>query len=203
MKRESKYVGAYNIFIQITFKLGIVFFILREVIFFFSFFWTYFHFIFLFNGEFGFRWPPVNISSIDYMSIPLLNTLLLLRRGLSLTLAHNYFLLNNKFNILIYLIVTVILGLIFIVFQLIEYHIIEFLWSEASYGSIFFIGTSFHGFHVILGLSILIYLSLSARFNLINSKRTNFDLIAWYWHFVDIVWIILFTEFYWWENFLS
>lgn len=195
--RERLFKGSQNCFVQYSLKLGIIFFILGEVFFFISFFWAYFHFIFIQGGELGFKWPPKGITLINYLRIPLLNSLLLLSRGFSLTVSHCILLLeNNGFKILLF--ITVLLGLIFSYCQYWEYKILDFLWSDSSYGSIFFIGTGFHGFHVIMGLIILSIAFLRSLFNQILTNSVFFEIRVWYWHFVDVIWIILFTEFYWW-----
>lgn len=196
LTREAIFVGRQNVLILVSIKLGIIFIIIREIFFFLSFFWTFFHFIFIYSGEIGFKWPSLNITRIDYLRIPLLNTLILLRRGLSLTLSH-FLLLINKKHIITYLFVTIILGVLFTICQVWEYFILEFLWSDSCYGSIFYMGTGFHGVHVIIGFLFLIIILIRRFFNKTNSLSNVFELSSWYWHFVDVVWIFLFSEFYW------
>lgn len=196
--RESFYIGKFNIYIQVCLKLGIALFILREFIFFFTFFWSYFHYIFMSQGEFSFRWPPLYISKINHIGLPLFNTLLLLTRGISLTLAHNFILFNKNFNF--YLNRTILLGVIFIRGQFWEFYMSDYLISNSSYGSIFFIGTGFHGFHVRLGTLLLLISAYISKTIYLNN--IFFEIRAWYWHFVDVIWLFLYTEFYWWVNFL-
>lgn len=192
--REVNFQGAINNFIQTCIKLGFSIFIFTEAIFFFSFFWAYFHFMLI---DF---WPPFFLLKINYIRIPLLNSLLLLSRGISLTLSHNYLLLNN-FNIIkIWLSLTLILGCFFTLFQFWEFISLNYMWSDSSYASIFYMGTGFHGFHVLAG-SIFLLLNLMYNYkSKINMNNIVFEIRAWYWHFVDIIWLILFTEFYWWIN---
>lgn len=194
--RERRFLGNFSLLTQLGFKVGILFFICREIIFFFRIFWTYFHYIFIFSGELGFTWP-ISFDKVNIFSIPLLNTLLLLTRGLTLTLSHNYKLLNNCFIISKFLNLTLILGATFILIQGYEYYCVDFLFRDSSYGSIFFLGTGFHGSHVFIGVLILVYCKYQST--LVTSKRTFFDLARWYWHFVDIIWIFLYCEFYWWN----
>nr|YP_918967.1 cytochrome c oxidase subunit III [Romanomermis nielseni]ABL73786.1 cytochrome c oxidase subunit III [Romanomermis nielseni] len=192
---EAKFLGSINLLMQMTLKMGMIFFIMSEIMFFFSFFWSYFHFMFLHSGEFGGLWPPINIVKVNYLSVPLLNTMLLLSSGLSITVGHNLMLMNNL-KTGFYLLVTFILGLIFSFFQVLEYSFIEFNWSMSCYSSIFFMGTGFHGCHVLMGsFMIMMLFMMKKNLNIFSSK---FEMIAWYWHFVDMIWIILFTEFYWW-----
>lgn len=192
--RESKFKGSQNLLIQTSLKLGIIFFILREVFFFISFFWTYYHFVSVQSPDLGLVWPPFYQSSIDSNRVPLVNRLILLSRGVTLTLSHHLLLLSHtKYKF--YLILTVFLGALFSICQYWEYIVLDFLWSDSSYGRIFFIGTGFHGIHVLIGSIILLTIYLLNN-SLINSIL--FELGAWYWHFVDVVWIILFSEFYYW-----
>ena len=199
--RESHYLGAYNIYIQNCFKLGMLFFILREFIFFFSFFWSYFHFMFMCQGEFSFNWPPLIVDKVNYLRLPLFNTLLLLIRGLTLTIAHRTSLSNTTFKTRNYLVLTVLLGLIFTFCQIWEFYMLTYLISSSCYGSIFFIGTGFHGRHVILGTFILSITYIISKKNMLFNNNVFFEMGAWYWHFVDVIWLFLFREFYWWINF--
>ncbi len=195
--RERYFKGRQNMLIQTCLKLGIIFFILREIFFFISFFWCYFHFIFIQRGELGFQWPSKGITAVNYLRVPLLNSLLLLSSGVSLTISHNLISLDLKsFNF--YLGLTILLGLLFSYCQYWEYLILDFLWSDSSYGSIFFIGTGFHGLHVIIGSTILRVILIRDIIDHLLIDSIIFELGAWYWHFVDVIWIILFTEFYWW-----
>lgn len=194
--RESYYIGSINLFIQMRIKLGFVIFIFSEIIFFVSFFWTYFHFIFIGRGEIGFTWPSCNIIKLDFSTLSLFNTILLLSRGYVLTSSHLFLVEKKYFMIQVTLLITIILGVIFICFQILEYYILEFLWSDRSFGSIFYITTGFHGIHVMIGAIFLtiVFFKKSLQFFIL------FEFAAWYWHFVDVVWLILFTSFYWWPT---
>jgi len=192
LRRESKYLGSGNFFIQICIKFGILIFIFSEIIFFLSFFWSYLHFITIIVGETGFIWPPINIVKIDFKTLSFINTIILLRRGFSLTRAHLFLIQkNDKFKLII--IITCILGIIFLYFQYIEYLILEFLWSDSIFGSIFYLTTGFHGFHVFVGLIFLLTILIKNSLKIL----TIFDIAAWYWHFVDVVWLLLFILYYW------
>lgn len=192
--------GSQNALIQTSLKLGIIFFILREIFFFISFFWSYFHFIFMQRGELGIEWPSKGLRAVNYLRVPLLNSLLLLSSGISLTVSHHFLLIEKKeFKILLF--ITILLGILFSYCQYWEYKILDFLWSDSSYGSIFFIGTGFHGFHVIIGSIILFVVYWRSVLSQIFTDSIIFELGAWYWHFVDVIWIILFTEFYWWGKY--
>nr|YP_615043.1 cytochrome c oxidase subunit III [Thaumamermis cosgrovei]ABF48144.1 cytochrome c oxidase subunit 3 [Thaumamermis cosgrovei]ABF48156.1 cytochrome c oxidase subunit 3 [Thaumamermis cosgrovei] len=194
--RESLYVGSQNLLMILSIKLGMVFMILSEVFFFVSFFWTFMHFMFMYSGEMGYVWPPVNINSVNYMSIPLLNTLILLSSGCSLTISHMFLLMSSQ-QMKSYLMYTIFLGLVFTFCQSWEYWMLDFLWSNSCFGSIFYMGTGFHGIHVIIGSLILIIVFSRSLSTSISSINNIFELGSWYWHFVDVVWIFLFSEFYW------
>lgn len=183
---------------QTSFKIGIILFIFSELLFFISFFWTYLHYILIFSCEIGLNWPGLNLSLTNPLRIPLFNTLILLFRGCILSVSHLAKIKDSKSMSVKFLIVTICLGLIFTSFQLYEYKALPLLWRDGSYGSIFYIGTGFHGSHVILGSIILVCRLLKLLAKPCYRNSVLFDNSAWYWHFVDMIWIILFCEFYWW-----
>ena len=176
--------------------IGIIIFILSEVLFFCAWFWGFFHNSWSPINEIGNTWPPTGVCTIDVLSIPLLNTLLLLTRGISVTWAHNSYINMKKIGIQIF--VTLIFGIFFTVNQLVEYLECDFSLSDSIYGSSFFITTGFHGLHVIVGRLFLLWVS-----TVIIRKNNNpfvihlsFEFSIWYWHFVDVVWLFLFFFIY-------
>jgi cytochrome c oxidase subunit 3 len=186
---------------QKAFRCGIICFILSEVMFFFSFFWSFFHFslspsVFLFGV-----WPPLGIDTINPWSVPFLNTIILVSSGISLTVSHRAFFTKNWYFVNNYLIYTIFLGVIFTLCQLMEYMECPFSINDSTYGSIFFMSTGFHGLHVIVG-SVLLFIGLlrAYRRDFTSNQHVGFELAAWYWHFVDIVWLFLFTAVYWWGS---
>ena len=197
--REGSSYGFHTIEVNTGLKYGILLFIVREVIFFFSFFWAYFHSSLRPNVEIGGVWPPVGITVINYIGVPLLNTSILLLSGVSVTWSHHA-IQNNKFkSSYISLLITVILGIYFLYLQRIEYYDSSFSLSDSVYGRCFFIATGFHGFHVTVGaiiLSIILYLFLIFKIN--RNTHKGFLFAAWYWHFVDVVWLFLYVRIYWW-----
>nr|YP_665492.1 cytochrome c oxidase subunit III [Agamermis sp. BH-2006]ABG38304.1 cytochrome c oxidase subunit III [Agamermis sp. BH-2006] len=197
--RESFLKGTQNFLMQSSLKFGMIFFIVSEFFFFISFFWSYFHFMFMQSGEVGMEWPPKGVYAINCLSVPMLNSFLLLSSGVSLTVSHNMLLFEKKeFKFL--LLMTAILGVLFSYCQYWEYKMLDFLWSDSYYGSIFFLGTGFHGFHVIMGSLILLTIWFRSLYFQILTDSMMFELGAWYWHFVDVIWMILFIEFYWWSK---
>lgn len=196
--RENAAEGWHSKSVLAGLKVGILIFILSEVFFFISFFWSFFHFFLGPNVEVGQSWPPHFINPINPLGTPLLNTLVLLSSGVRITSAHNYLVSNQIFKTKKYLAFTWILGLYFILLQATEYTCARFNITDSSYGRIFFMGTGFHGAHVIVGSIYLIYCSFILSKNKCNSKNLlSIDLRAWYWHFVDVVWIYLYIFIYW------
>ena len=178
--------------IKVSIRLAFIIFLIIEFIAFNSLFWGYFHFTLT---EY---WPPVGIIKCNPFRLPLLNTCLLLRSALRLTVFHNYILLKNHNNYmrLIYLLITIILGIIFILIQYEEYkdHLIYRL-SDGIYGSIFYTLTGFHGRHVTIGIVILIVTTDLCKYAT-RSNHKGINAAIWYWHFVDVIWIFLFIFVY-------
>lgn len=201
LKRESSFQGHHEIKIINLLKYRIIIFISSEVIFFFRFFWAFFNSRVSPNIELGISWPPQGISIFQPIEIPLLNSIILLSSGASITWSHHSYLEGNINNRFISILITIALGIIFTVFQSIEYYEAKFSFSDSVYGSTFFITTGFHGIHVIIG-TLFLTVTLVRIFIITNSNThfICFDLRAWYWHFVDIVWLFLFISIYWWGS---
>lgn len=180
-------------------RWGIILFISSEVLFFFAFFWAFFHRSLSPVPELGCTWPPTRISPISAFSIPLLNTAVLLGSGVTVTWAHHAILENNHKNTTQALTLTVVLGAYFTALQLREYLEATFSIADRVYGSTFFVATGFHGLHVLIGSTFLLICLIR---NIIHqfsvSHHFGFEAAAWYWHFVDVVWIFLFICVYWW-----
>lgn len=197
--REGCYTGSHNVEVLDGFKIGMIFFILSECFFFLGIFWGYTHLAEAPDFILGGVWPPTGVFSFDPKGIPFLNTILLVSSGVSITWSHHA-LECGLFKIsLLGLFFTILLGSIFTSFQIVEYYIASFTFSCSSYSSIYFIGTGFHGFHVIVG-TVLLLICL-VRFCFLRVRplhRSGFECSVWYWHFVDVVWFFLYLVFYWW-----
>lgn len=179
-------------------------FIVREVLFFFSFFWAFFHSSLSPTPELGLVWPPSGITTIDAFSVPLLNTAILLLRGVSVTWAHHRIEAAQKSASQLRLLLTCMLGAYFIFLQGLEYHEASFSFADSVYGSTFFIATGFHGVHVIVGTIFLtVILFRLVKYHLRPTHHVGFLAAAWYWHFVDVVWLFLFITIYWWGGFIE
>lgn len=200
-RSEFNLEGKNSILLERGLKFSIILFISSEIFFFFSFFWSYFHFFLSPIMELGLRWPPVGTQFFDFLGVPLINTVILLRSGVTITVSH-FFLVRgriNKSNLWLFL--TIFLGLLFSFFQMIEYNNSFFSIRDGSFGSVFFILTGFHGIHVVIGFRFLIVI-LIRSLHVASSVKSfvSFELASWYWHFVDVVWIFLYRFLYYLVN---
>lgn len=201
MIRESTFQGHHNLMIIKGLRLGFILFILSEIFFFVSFFWAFFHCSLSPAIEIGMQWPPEGVEVLNPFAIPLLNTGILLSSGLTVTACHYAIISGNKELATKSLFLTVLLGLIFTLFQGFEYYEAPFTIADSVYGSLFFVLTGFHGLHVIIGTLFLIvcfYRLFNNHFS--THHHVGFELASWYWHFVDVVWILLYTIVYWWGS---
>lgn len=199
--RERTYQGKHTILVVKGLRWGIILFIVSEIFFFLSFFWAFFHSRLSPNIEIGSNWPPLNIITFNPFQIPLLNTIILIRSGISVTWAHHALIENNNSQITQSLFITITLGIYFTILQAYEYYEAPFTIADRIYGSTFFIATGFHGIHVIIG-TIFLLICLIRHINNHFSKNHHFgfEAAAWYWHFVDVVWLFLYISIYWWGN---
>jgi len=196
--RES-IIGYHTHKLEVRLRIGILLFILSEVFFFVSFFWAFYDASLSPTVELGITWPPMGIIPLGVYSVPLLNTIILLSRGITVTWAHHA-LINNFFNKTVFrLAITVALGVYFLIMQYLEYEEAQFAIADGVYGRTFFIATGFHGIHVLVGTTFLLYvLIMLLSGKLLFNHHFSFEAAAWYWHFVDVVWLILFVSIYWW-----
>jgi len=197
--------GDHTPVVQLHHRYGMILFIASEIMFFVAWFWAYFD-ASLYPGEAiqysrteltGGHWPPEGIETFDPWHLPLINTLILLTSGTTVTWAHHALLEDNREELIWGLILTVGLGALFTVFQVYEYQHAAFGFSGHIYGATFFMATGFHGFHVIVGTIFLLVCLLRALNGGFTPKQHfGFEAAAWYWHFVDVVWLFLFVVIY-------
>jgi len=202
---EAEVEGDHTRVVQISHRYGMILFIASEVMFFVAWFWAYFNTA-LFPGEFrdvariaftGGVWPPKGIDTFDPWHFPLLNTLILLTSGTTVTWAHHALLHNDRKGLVWGLALTIALGLTFTCVQAWEYAHAAFHYSGNIYGATFFMATGFHGAHVIIGsifLIVCLFRAIAGQFK--PTQHLGFEFAAWYWHFVDVVWLFLFTFLY-------
>nr|NP_049311.1 cytochrome c oxidase subunit 3 [Porphyra purpurea]AAD03114.1 cytochrome c oxidase subunit 3 [Porphyra purpurea] len=197
--RESTFAGHHTGAVQKGLRYGVILFIISEILFFFAFFWAFFHSSLSPSIDIGSMWPPKGIVVFSPWEIPFLNTIILLLSGCSVTWAHHSIVAGYKKQATLSLGVTIILASIFTGFQGFEYSVANFKLSDGVYGSTFYMATGFHGFHVFIGTIFLaICLIRLLKSHLTQQHHFGFEAAAWYWHFVDVVWLFLFISIYWW-----
>jgi len=199
--REATFEGQHTLTVQQGLKLGVLLFIVSEIMFFFAFFWAFFHSSFNAGLEIGSIWPPfgMNLDVLDPWQIPYLNTLILITSGCTITVGHYAIVLGNKDSAGFSLVLTIVLAIIFTLLQIFEYNTSTFSINDSVYGSIFFMATGFHGFHVFVGTCFIFICLLRLELNHFTKEHhLGFEAAAWYWHFVDVVWLFLFATIYWW-----
>ena len=197
--RESTYQGLHTKVVAVGIRWGIILFIVSEILFFFSFFWAFFHRRLSPTVEIGNCWPPTRIIPFNPFQIPLLNTAILLASGATVTWSHHAIIESNHTQASQGLLLTIILGFYFTALQAYEYIEAPFTIADSVYGATFFVATGFHGLHVIIGttfLAVCLYRLYNCHFS--PSHHFGFEAAAWYWHFVDVVWLFLYITIYWW-----
>lgn len=201
--KESMTPGMHTAVVRLGMRYGMILFIASEVMFFVAFFWAYFHFALYpehVSGATQAIWPPQGILTFDPFHLPFLNTLILLLSGCTVTWAHHALLHNDRKGLIVGLALTVLLGMIFTGLQAWEYAVAPFPFRDGGvYPSTFYLATGFHGFHVIVGtifLAVCLFRAIAGHFT--PEKHFGFEAAAWYWHFVDVVWLFLFVSIYWW-----
>nr|ALO77281.1 cytochrome c oxidase subunit 3 [Scraptia sp. SCR02] len=201
ISREATFQGHHTLSVSLGMRWGMILFITSEVLFFVSFFWSFFHNSLAPAIEIGMLWPPKGIEVFNPIQIPLLNTLILLTSGLTVTWAHHSLMENNYKQAFQGLLITVILGMYFTMLQGFEYYESSFSISDAVYGSSFFMATGFHGLHVLIGTTFLLVCLIRLMKNHFSQvHHFGFEAAAWYWHFVDVVWLFLYISIYWWGS---
>jgi cytochrome c oxidase subunit 3 len=197
--REGTYQGHHTPVVQLGLRYGMLLFIASEVMFFAAFFWAFFDSSLFPKEATGGVWPPEGVLPFDPMALPLLNTLILLTSGVTVTWAHHALREGDRKGLLQGLGLTILLGLTFTGVQAYEYAHAAFGFREGIYSTTFFMATGFHGFHVIVGSIFLIVCWFRAyRGDFKPDHHFGFEAAAWYWHFVDVVWLFLFICVYIW-----
>jgi len=204
---KEAHEGAHTRVVSLHLRYGMIMFIASEVMFFVAWFWAYFD-ASLFPNEAiqasrvaftGGQWPPKGIEVLDPWHLPLYNTIILLLSGTTVTWAHHALLHNDRRGLIQGLTLTVLLGVLFSSVQAYEYIHAPFDFKNSIYGATFFMATGFHGFHVLIGtIFLLVCLVRSLRGDFTPKQHFGFEAAAWYWHFVDVVWLFLFFCIYIW-----
>ncbi len=201
--------GDHTRVVSLHLRYGMILYIASEVMFFVAWFWAFFD-ASLFAGEAaqfarvehtGGQWPPVGIEVLDPYHLPLFNTVILLLSGTTVTWAHHALVHNQRGMLKLMLFITIALGTLFTFVQAYEYAHAPFTFSESIYGATFFMATGFHGFHVLIGtvfLTVCLLRAMAGHFK--PEQHFGFEAAAWYWHFVDVVWLFLFFSVYVWAS---
>jgi cytochrome c oxidase subunit 3 len=199
--KESTTPGLHSPVVRLGLRYGMFLFIASEVMFFVAFFWAFFHFALFPEHTASRMWPPEGVHVFDPWDLPFLNTLILLTSGVTVTWAHHALRENDRKGLVYGLALTVALGVAFTACQAYEYAHAAFGFKDGVYSSTFFMATGFHGFHVIVGtifLAVCLGRALKGQFT--PERHFGFEAAAWYWHFVDVVWLFLFMAIYWWGS---
>ena len=199
--REATFQGRHTAIVEKGLRYGMILFITSEVCFFFAFFWAFFHRRLAPAVEIGVTWPPSGITPLNPFLVPLLKTAVLLSSGVTITWSHHRILAGNRTESIQALALTVILGLYFTILQAWEYIDAPFTIADRVYGATFFVATGFHGLHVIIGTTfLLVCLIRLSGHHFSTHHHFGFEAAAWYWHFVDVVWLFLYVCIYWWGS---
>jgi cytochrome c oxidase subunit 3 len=199
-------VGDHTPVVRIGLRYGFILFIISEVMFFSAWFWTFFkHALYPMGPDSPIKdgvWPPAGIETFDPWHLPLINTLILLCSGAAVTWAHHALVHeNNRKDLVNGLLLGAGLGVVFTIFQAYEYSHAAFGFAGNIYGASFFMATGFHGFHVIIGTIFLLVCAIRAmKGHFTPEEHVGLEAAAWYWHFVDVVWLFLFASIYIWGS---
>ena len=198
---EEAHTGHHTPVVQLHLRYGMILFIASEVMFFLAWFWAFFDSSIhpSLVDAVGGQWPPKGIEVLNPWGFPLLNTMILLCSGTTVTWAHHSLIHGDRDGLKKGLTCTIALGLLFTSIQAYEYAHAPFAFKGNIYGATFFMATGFHGFHVIVGTIFLTVCLLRAfKGDFTPKQHFGFEAAAWYWHFVDVVWLFLFTSIYVW-----
>nr|QCS25150.1 cytochrome c oxidase subunit III [Arthonia kermesina] len=196
---EGTYLGNHTLAVQRGLNVGVALFIVSEALFFLAIFWAYFHSSLSPTSELGAHWPPTGIEAINPFELPLINTIILLSSGFTVTYAHHCLIEGDRYGALNGLLLTAVLATIFTGLQGVEYQGSFFSISDGTFGSCFYFGTGFHGLHVIIGTIFLVVgLWRVLAYHSTENHHLGLESGILYWHFVDVVWIFLFISVYYW-----
>lgn len=198
--REATYEGHHTHQVQRGITIGFILFVVSEIMLFFAFFWAYFHSSLSPAVELGALWPPTGVEVLNPWHVPLLNTIILLSSGATITWAHHSLIAGrSRRETILALELTILLGLIFTCLQVFEYYEAPFTIADSVFGSTFFATTGLHGIHVLIGtlfLSVCFFRLIQYHFSSVH--HVGFEAGILYWHFVDYVWLLVFLSFYIW-----
>jgi len=196
---EATKQGYHTLAVRRSLRNGFFLFLASEIMLFFGFFWAFFHSSFNPAIDFSCLWPFAGIDVIPFYGVPFLNTLLLIFSGFSVTWAHRSTALGRYSEVIDSLLITLLLGFVFLFLQIMEYYQATYNFDDSVFACSFYMLTGLHGLHVLVGvcfLSVCFLRFLNKQFSV--NHYMGFVFAIWYWHFVDIVWIALFVIIYIW-----
>nr|QCQ69088.1 cytochrome c oxidase subunit 3 [Synchytrium taraxaci] len=193
--------GYHTIVVQKGITIGFLLFLISEIMLFFSFFWAFFHSSLAPAVDIGSVWPPEGINAVNPWAIPLFGSCVLLASGFVLTLSHHAMILGKKDLALITMLITVLLGFLFIFLQANEYQMGEFTIADSIFGNVFYMTTGLHAIHVIAGVTFLTVGLIRMYFDSFTTEHhLGLEFAIFYWHIVDVIWLFVFFLFYWWGS---
>ena len=199
--REGEVHGDHTPIVQLGLRYGMILFIASEAMFFVAWFWAYFNASLFPTAQIGGLWPPEGVEVFDPWHLPFVNTLILLLSGTTVTWAHHALQHDDRKGLIQGLICTVVLGALFTCVQAYEYANAPFAFNGGIYSSTFYMATGFHGAHVIVGtIFLMVCLVRAAKGHFKSDHHFGLEAAAWYWHFVDVIWLFLFSCIYWWGS---
>jgi len=199
--REGTYLRLHTGNVMVALRLGFLLFIVSEAMLFFSFFWAYFHSSLAPSIAIGCVWPPYGMVVFSPWELPLLNTFILLTSGATITVAHLSIIADREGSTIASFLLTLFHAILFTAIQAYEYLHAPFSMSDGIYGSVFFMLTGFHGFHVFIGtVFILVQFTRYLANHFSSKEHFGFEAAAWYWHFVDVIWLVVFLVVYVWSS---
>lgn len=198
---EATYLGDHTIAVRKGLNLGFLLFVVSEILIFAGIFWAYFHSAMSPNIELGSVWPPVGIEAIGPTELPLLNTIILLASGATITYCHHALLQGSRQNALLGLGLTFWLIVIFVLCQIVEYTNAGFTISDGVFGSVFFCGTGLHFFHMVMLIIMLGVCYWRLRnYQFTTNHHVGFETTVLYLHVLDVIWLFLYIVMYWWGS---
>lgn len=198
---ESTYLGDHTIAVKKGLNQGFILFVVSEILIFISLFWAYLHSAINPTMEIGMVWPPYGITAISPQELPLINTIILLGSGVTVTYAHHALINGNRENTLKGFIFSTLLIVLFVICQALEYQFAEFTLTDGVYGSTFFSTTALHGIHMVM---LIIMLSICTwrvyNYELTNTSHVGAETTILYLHILDIIWLFIYIVMYWWAT---
>lgn len=197
--REATYQGAHTLRVIYNLKYAFFLFVVSEAMFFSGFFWAYLHCGLSPAPEIGVLWPPAGVKAISPWGLPTLNTCILIWSGCLVTACHHSVKGGNQYNALKTLNFAWLLGILFTVIQYYEFRWCTYTIADSVYGSCFFILTGFHGFHVLVGTIFLVVCYYRMKWgHFTRNRHLGLECAILYWHFVDVIWLIVYGLVYFW-----